>query len=64
MFLLFNEFILHKCKYIYHCKKNKNSTIIKKIINILVTTKTSYKNKEILLDYDELHSKFCFIKLI
>ena len=63
MFLLFNEFILHKCKYINHCKKNKNSTIIKQNNKyILIATKTIHKNKEILLDYDELKSKISFIK--
>tara|TARA_B100000035_G_C20929774_1_gene522493 strand:+ start:599 stop:985 length:387 start_codon:yes stop_codon:yes gene_type:complete len=63
MFLLFDKFILHKCKYINHCKKSKNSTIIKKDNKyILITIKTIHKNKEILLDYDELHSKFSFIK--
>jgi len=59
MIFLFNKFVLYKCKYINHCKKNKNSTIIKKDNKyILISTKIIKKDKEILLDYNELNSKF------
>lgn len=63
MFLFFTKYILHKCKHINHCKKNKNTTIIQRDNKyILIATKNINKNKEIFLNYDELNRRFPFIK--
>jgi hypothetical protein len=59
----FDDYIIYEGKYINHCSRRYNTDIITNdnIYFKLIATKDISKDKEIIANYDLIHSKFPFI---
>ena len=59
----FDDYIIYEGKYINHCSRGYNTDIITNdnIYFKLIATKDISKDKEIIANYDLIHSKFPFI---
>ena len=59
----FDDIIILEGKYINHCSKNFNSTLVTKDYKrfYLIATKNIPKNKEITANYDKIHKRIPFI---
>ena len=59
----FDDYIIYEGKYINHCSRGYNTDIMTNdnIYFKLIATKDISKDKEIIANYDLIHSKFPFI---
>lgn len=59
----FDDYIIYEGKYINHCSRGYNADIMTNdnIYFKLIATKDISKDKEIIANYDLIHSKFPFI---